>query len=103
MKKFLVLALLCVATVSVQAQKATTDEQKALKKEMLDKYDANKDGKLDKDERAKFTADEKAKWNKVFPHKKKKGDDTTTPDAPTTTTPAPAAPAPTTPAAPDAK
>lgn len=72
MKKFLVLALLCVATVSVQAQKAETDEQKAVKTEMLAKYDTNKDGKLDKDERAKMTDDDKTKWAKAFPHKKKK-------------------------------
>jgi hypothetical protein len=75
MKKFLALALICVtATFAVQAQKATTDEQKAVKKEMLEKYDTNKDGKLDKEERAKMTPEDKAKWNKAFPHKKKKKD-----------------------------
>ncbi len=72
MKKLLVLALLCVATLSVQAQKTETDEQKAVKTEMLAKYDTNKDGKLDKEERAKMTEDDKAKWAKAFPHKKKK-------------------------------
>jgi hypothetical protein len=73
MKKLLVLALVCVATLtlSVQAQKATTDEQKTVKKEMLDKYDTNKDGKLDKEEKSKMTPDDKAKWDKAFPHKKK--------------------------------
>lgn len=71
MKKLLVLALICVAALSVQAQKATTDEQKALKKEMLEKYDTNKDGKLDKEERSKMTPEEKAKWDKAFPHHKK--------------------------------
>ena len=75
MKKFLVLSLLCLATViSVQAQKAETDDQKAVKKEMLEKYDTNKDGKLDKDERSKMTDDDKAKWQKAFPHKKKTAD-----------------------------
>jgi len=79
MKKLLVLALVCVATLtlSVQAQKAVTDEQKAVKKEMLEKYDANKDGKLDKTEKAKMTADDKAKWDKAFPHKKKSTDTST--------------------------
>jgi len=72
MKKLLVLALLCVATISAQAQKATNDEQKAVLKEFLAKYDANKDGKLDKDEKAKFTAEDKAKWQKAFPKKSKK-------------------------------
>jgi hypothetical protein len=71
MKKLLVLALICVATLSVQAQKATTDEQKAVKKEMLEKYDANKDGKLDKEEKSKMTPEDKAKWDKAFPHHKK--------------------------------
>ena len=75
MKKFLVLALLCVATFSVQAQKATTDDQKALMKEFLAKYDTNKDGKLDKDEKSKFTEDDKAKWKKAFPKAKKKSTD----------------------------
>ena len=36
-------------------------EMKALKKEMLDKYDANKDGKLDKDERDKMSEADKGK------------------------------------------
>jgi Ca2+-binding EF-hand superfamily protein len=95
MKKFLVLSLLCVAaTLSVQAQKAMTDEQKALKKEMLAKYDTNKDGKLSKDELASMTPDEKTKWKKLFPHTKKADKDApaATPDAPTTT-PAPVTPA----------
>ena len=84
MKKFLVLSLLCiVATVSVQAQKGDlTDDQKAVKKEMLDKYDADKNGKLDKDERAKMTDEDKAKWAKAFPHKKKS--DASTNAAPST-------------------
>ncbi|MDB6021325.1 MAG: hypothetical protein JWQ04_1182 [Pedosphaera sp.] len=79
MKKFLVLAMICVATLSVQAQKATTDEQKAVKKEMLEKYDTNKDGKLDKEERSKMSAEDKAKWAKAFPKKKKTDDGTPVP------------------------
>ncbi|HEX3799838.1 MAG TPA: EF-hand domain-containing protein [Verrucomicrobiae bacterium] len=78
MKKFLALSLVCLAAVlSVHAQKATTDEQKAFKKEMMDKYDADKNGKLDKDEKAKMTDDEKAKWKKLFPAHHKKADSDT--------------------------
>jgi len=91
MKKLLVLALLIVATVSVQAQKAVTDEQIAVKKEMLDKYDINKDGKLDKEEKSKMTVEDKAKWDKAFPKKHKKTEDpSAAPAAPLPTTPAPA-------------
>jgi len=40
--------------------------------EMLAKYDANKDGKLDKEERSKMSADDKAKMEKAgLTHKKK--------------------------------
>ena len=60
MKKLLVaLCCACALSLAVQAQDATsgkkkheqTAEQKALHKEILAKYDANKDGKLDKAER----------------------------------------------------
>lgn len=49
-----------------------TDEQKAVRKEMHEKYDANKDGKLDKEEREKMSAADKEKWGKAFPPRKKK-------------------------------
>lgn len=49
-----------------------TAEQKALKKEMLEKYDANKDGKLDKEEKAKISAEDKAKMEKAGLTKPKK-------------------------------
>ena len=39
----------------------TTPEQKAARKALLDKYDTNKDGKLDQDERAKISEQDKAK------------------------------------------
>ncbi len=67
MKKFLVLALLCVATISVQAQKAETDDQKAVKKEMLEKYDANKDGKLDKEEKGQDDRRRQGEMGQGFP------------------------------------
>ena len=44
---------------------ALTEEQKALRKEMLAKYDANKDGKIDKEERKKVTDEDKAKLKKA--------------------------------------
>lgn len=79
MKKLLLAALtLCFALSLTSAfaadgeKKELTDDQKAVRKEMLEKYDANKDGKLDKDERAKMTDEDKAKWEKAFPRKKKK-------------------------------
>jgi hypothetical protein len=81
MKKLLVAAcLVCAVALVAQAQEgdakkkpAPTAEQKALHKEMLDKYDTNKDGKLDKEERAKMSAEDKAKLEKagLGPKKKK--------------------------------
>ena len=44
------------------------DEQKAI----IAKYDANKDGKLDKEERSKMTEDDKAKLPPPPPRKKEK-------------------------------
>jgi hypothetical protein len=69
MKKLLMaLCVTCALALVAQAQddkksdegkkKAPTPEQKAARKSLLEKYDANKDGKLDKDERAKIPADE---------------------------------------------
>ncbi|MCX6891886.1 MAG: hypothetical protein WCL11_10285 [Verrucomicrobiota bacterium] len=77
MKKSLVtlIGLLCVLALTVSAadgkkKQPLTDDQKALQKQMLEKYDANKDGKLDKEERAKMTKEEKKKWSDTFNHKK---------------------------------
>jgi hypothetical protein len=80
MKKLLVaLCVTCALAVAVQAddakpaKKKATPEQKALRKEMTEKYDTNKDGKLDKDERAKISAEDKTKMEKagLGPKKKK--------------------------------
>lgn len=73
MKKLLVAAigLLCATAIVVQAQDAKppkkdlTPEQQIVMKEMLAKYDANKNGKLDKEERAKMTQEDKDKMIKV--------------------------------------
>lgn len=50
-----------------------TDEQKAVRKEMNEKYDTNKDGHLDKEEKEKMSAADKEKYAKAFPARKKKG------------------------------
>ncbi len=42
-----------------------TEEQKTAKKELLKKYDKNADGKLDKDERAAMSAEDKEKAKKA--------------------------------------
>jgi hypothetical protein len=72
MKKLMIAALgiLCATTIVVQAQdakpkKELTAEQKTVMKEMLTKYDTNKDGKLDKTERAAMTKEDKDKMAKA--------------------------------------
>lgn len=54
-------------------------EQKEFQKKMVEKYDANKDGKLDKEESSKMSDEDKAKRKELFPHaaksaKKKKAE-----------------------------
>ena len=68
MKKLLMaLCVTCALALVAHAQdekkdegkkKAPTPEQKAARKSLLEKYDTNKDGKLDKDERAKVPAED---------------------------------------------
>ncbi len=85
MKKLIIaaIALCCVAAFTVQAQDATpkkakkeqTAEQKAVMKDILAKYDTNKDGKLDKTERAAISQEDKDKMTKAgLDHGKKKTD-----------------------------
>jgi hypothetical protein len=63
MKKYIAVALLAAVSVFAadkgekKGGPALTDEQKAI----IAKYDTNKDGKLDKEERAKMTDEDKAK------------------------------------------
>lgn len=86
MKKILVTiaGVICATAIAVHADDSTstdsgkkhhkmTDEQKQVMKDMLDKYDTNKDGKLDKDERSKMSAEDKEKMKKagLGGHKKK--------------------------------
>jgi GH35 family endo-1,4-beta-xylanase len=42
-------------------------EQKALKKELTEKYDTNKNNRLDKEERSKMTPEDAKKWESVSP------------------------------------
>lgn len=84
MKKILaiVAALLCAGTIMIQAQDAApaaktgkkqlTPEQQTVMNEMLAKYDTNKDGKLDKSERAAMSQEDKDKMIKAGLMKGKK-------------------------------
>ena len=84
MKKIIiaVLGILCATAIVVQAQDAApkkhklTAEQKQIMDELLAKYDTNKDGKLDKTERAAMTQEDKDKLAKISPShgKKHKGE-----------------------------
>jgi hypothetical protein len=84
MKKLLLIVagLIAASALTVNAQDATpktkkaapTAEGKQVKKEMLEKYDTNKNGKLDKEEKAKITPEDKEKMEKAgmtTPKKKK--------------------------------
>ena len=91
MKKLIIAtcALFCATALVVQAQDAApkkakkemTAEQKQLQKDMVTKYDANKNGKLDKDERTAMSDEDKAAWAKAFPKAPKKKADAA-PEAP---------------------
>ena len=71
---FIVLAGALSLTASASEGKhKLTPEQEALKKEMLQKYDLNKNGKLDKSERAKISKEDKERMEKAgLGHKHKK-------------------------------
>ena len=66
MKNFALIALglLTATAVTVNAQdkkKELTEDQKKAQKELLEKFDTNKNGKLDPDEVAKMSDDDKKK------------------------------------------
>ena len=70
MKKLLVVIAVLVCAVCLtasagQGKHKLTPEQKALRKEMLQKYDTNKDGKLDKRERAKMSKEDRERLQKA--------------------------------------
>ncbi len=79
MRKLLALAIgiLCAMSLTLSAaeggkKKEMTEEQKTLWKEMVTKYDANKDGKLDKEERAKMSKEDKQKLHQAMGNKEAK-------------------------------
>lgn len=81
MKKLLagvaVLGLICTVSLTVFADDSSSNavtDKKAFKKEMIAKYDLNKDGKLDKDEISKMSKEDHDKWVATFGHHKKKTD-----------------------------
>jgi GH15 family glucan-1,4-alpha-glucosidase len=58
-----ILGLLCAAALTVNAadkgaRKELTEDQKKVMKELLEKYDSNKDGKLSPEERKGISADD---------------------------------------------
>lgn len=68
MKKFVILALglltasaLTVSAAEKKEKKPLTEEQQKLQKELVEKYDTNKNGKLDADEIEKISDDDKKK------------------------------------------
>ena len=73
MKKIVlsVLSLICATAMTVHADDAApaktklTPEQKALRKEMIAKYDTNKDGKVDKQEAKSITQEDRDKMAKA--------------------------------------
>jgi hypothetical protein len=78
MKKLIIaLCVTCALVLAAQAQEGKkqhrkmTEEQQTVMKDMLAKYDTNKDGKLDKEERSKMSAADKETWQKAFPSHKK--------------------------------
>lgn len=80
MKKILVViaGVVCATALAVHADDSTTTpahkkgHTSKAKQELIDKYDTNKDGKLDKDEVSKMSDEDKAKWEKMNKHHKKK-------------------------------
>jgi hypothetical protein len=78
MKKLLVALMTAACALAITAKAADdsdkpklSKEQKAERKALIEKYDANKDGKIDKDERAKMSKDDKEKWQNLSGAKKK--------------------------------
>ena len=84
MKKLLIaLCFTCALAIAAHAEDkpegakpeakhpAPTAEQKAFRKSLVEKYDTNKDGKLDKEERAKISQEDHDKAG-YAPRKEKK-------------------------------
>jgi len=79
MKKIIVitLGLVCAFAINLASAQDSTEkpakkaapgqEQKALRKELTEKYDVNKTGRLDREERSKMTPEDLAKWYSISP------------------------------------
>ena len=69
MKKLLAIGFLCAAFLPLQAadapKKVPNPAKEKVWKEMLDKYDADKNGKIDRSERAKISAEDIKKMEAV--------------------------------------
>lgn len=80
MKKLLIITCLtCVLAIAAQAAEGEKEkkpsasaEKKALRKELVEKYDTNKNGRLDKEEKSKMTPEDAEKWKSLAPAPKKK-------------------------------
>jgi len=77
----LVVTLSCTSAIAEEktadapAKKESTSQQdKAARKALLEKYDLNKSGKLDKEEKSKMTPEDLEKWNSTAPKKKTDGE-----------------------------
>lgn len=57
---------------AAKGKSSLTAEQKAVRKELMAKYDANKNGYLDKEEQSKMTPEEQEKWNSIAAAAKEK-------------------------------
>ncbi len=70
------------STQAKEKHRNLTSEQKAVYKELLEKYDTNKDGKLDKAEKAQITKLDKRKLREAgLSHRRKAGARTKKTDA----------------------
>jgi len=78
MKKFLFITAIILGSVLMTASAGPakhklTSEQQVLKKEMLEKYDTNKNGRLDRKERASMSKEDRERLQKagLDPRRKK--------------------------------
>jgi hypothetical protein len=62
----------CAFVLTTRGADKLTDEQKTERKGLIEKYDKNKDGKLDKEERGAMSAEDKEKLGKINEARKKK-------------------------------
>jgi hypothetical protein len=68
-------AIAAEKTTDAPAKKESSSQQdKAARKALLEKYDLNKSGRLDKEEKSKMTPEDLEKWNSTAPKKKTDGE-----------------------------